>query len=185
MFEYLASAQASVNRINYRMQTIANNLGKDSPYYQNMLAKMDILFPDNIRYKDGVAGLSKPSELFKNPESNQNLQNFDKELKTWGEIKKQYEEPYERYKEEQEFFGNGKEVDTFQGFINLVMDIPRALSYLYPTQTDDQKKAVEIMKTKGRRKTYDELQEVVTLAGKSANTKPTIDSFANYWQPRE
>ena len=70
---------------------------------------------------------------------------------------------YEKYKEQEQSFR--KEPVPISSFISSMISLPDAIKYLYPTNTEDKKKAVEIMKEKGRRKTYAELQEVIRLSG--------------------
>lgn len=162
-FEYLASVQSAVRRFNYRMETLSANLGQNSPIIEGYKAKMDVLFPDNYRLKDGVPQLMKPQEIYNNPDLNQWLENIDEEVPTWGGLKKEFEGEYEKYKEQEQFFR--KEPVPISSFISSMISLPDAIKYLYPTNTEDKKKAVEIMKEKGRRKTYAELQEVIRLSG--------------------
>ena len=162
-FELLASVQSAVRRFNYRMETLSANLGQNSPIIEGYKAKMDVLFPDNYRMKDGVPQLMKPQEIYNNPDLNQWLEYIDQEVPTWGSLKKEFEPEYETYKEQEEFFK--QEPVSINNFISSMISLPDALKFIYPTDTDDKKKAVEIMRQKGQRKTYAELQEVIRLSG--------------------
>jgi hypothetical protein len=180
MFEYLAQAQSAVRRINDRIITLSKKLGSNSDIVSNLASKMEVLFPDNIRYKNGIPQLYSPSSLYKDEEYNTDLETFDKEFKTWGMYKKEYEPRYEKYREEQEFFK--KEPVSQSEFIQQQERLPQALVYMYSSKTDEASEALEIMRIKHRRKTYDELNKVTELA--RAGMRNTLTERANNYLTR-
>lgn len=161
MFEYLAQAQSAVRRINDRLQKLTEHFGSSSKIVQNAISELDVILGDNLRYKDGVAQLHTPFEIYKNEDMNRALESADKTLKTWGEYRKEYEKDYIKYQEQAEFLGD--DVAKIEDYINTMTDLSNALEWLYPVDTDGKKQAVKIMQTKGRKKTYTELSKVVNL----------------------
>lgn len=161
MFEYLAQAQSAVRRINDRLQKLTEHFGSSSKIVQNAISELDVALGDNLRYKDGVAQLHTPSEIYKDEDMNRALESADKSLKTWGEYRKEYEKGYTEYKEQGDFLGD--EVASIEDYINTMSDLSSALEWLYPSDTDGKKQAVEIMRIKGRKKTYAELIKVINL----------------------
>jgi len=161
MFEYLAQVQSAVRRINDRLQKLTGHFGSSSRIVQNAISELDVLLGDNLRYKDGVAQLHTPSEIYKDEDMNRALESADKNIKTWGEYRKEYEKGYTEYKEQAEFFGD--EVAKIGDYINTMEDLSNALEWLYPADTDGKKQAIKIMQTKDRRKTYAELSKVINL----------------------
>jgi hypothetical protein len=180
MFEYLAQAQSAVRRINDRINTLSKKLGSDSDIVNNLASRIEVLFPDNIRYKNGIPQLYQPSSLYKDVEYNTDLETFDKEFKTWGMYKKEYENRYKKYQEEQEFFR--KEPVTQAEFIQQQERLPQALVYMYSSNTEEASKAIEIMRTKYRRKTYDELNNATELA--MSGMRNTLTEKANNYLTR-
>lgn len=159
MFEYLAQVQSAVRRINDRLQKLTEHFGYSSRIVQNAISGLDIILDDNLRYKDGVVQLHTPSEIYKDEDKNRALEIADENIKTWGEHRKIFEKGYTEYKEQAEFFG--EEVVEIEDYIRTKSDLNYALEWLYPTDTDGKKQAIEIMKIRGRKKTYDELNKVI------------------------
>lgn len=163
MFEYLEQAQSALRRINSRMVTLAKNLGSDSDIVNNLASKMDVLLGSNLRYKDNVPQLFKPSEIFADPDKLKALQNIDETIVTWGDLRKAYEKPYEAYKEESAFF---KEKPIPIGsFVQKMENLPEAIREIDTKgnrpKNDAQAKAIALLKEKGRKKTYSELFTVL------------------------
>lgn len=190
MFEYLAQVQSAVRRINYRMQTLVDNLGYDNRLVGNMASKMQILFGDNMRFKDGKPQLFKPSEIYNDEELRQNIYEFDRDLKTWGAYKKQFSEDYEAYKKEyadyvSEMRKNKVKPSDIEKplsmgeFISEIEELPQALVFMYSSRYEESEKAIQIMKTSGRRKTYGELRQAVKLA-KSGEQKRLQEVAGSY-----
>ena len=180
MFEYLAQAQSAVRRINDRIKTLSEKLGSNSDIVSNLASKIEVAFPENVRYKNGVPQLYSPSTLFKDEEYNTELETFDKEFKTWGMYKKEYENRYKKYEEQQNFFR--EEAVSQAEFIQQQERLPEALVYMYSSQTDEASKAIEIMRIKGRRKTYDELNKATELA--MSGMRKTLTETANNYLTR-
>lgn len=200
MFEYLSQVQSAVRRINDRMKAIAEHMGTDSKYYQNYQSKIDILLPFNNRYKDGVIGLYNPKEIFTNIDNNINIERLDKELKSWGELKKEYrqgykeyEKGYQKYHERQVRAGlTDKDIKSkmpLETYIENMQNLSDALAYLYSVEGTDgksnaiksrQKKATEQlnkMRKKNKRK-YATINQTIRVANELKNEINT-----EYWQP--
>ena len=160
MFEYLASVQSAVRRFNDRMMNISKNLGKDSSIIEDITAKLDVLFPGNYRFKDGVPQLVRPAEIYKDADMSAELYNLDKEVPTWGEIRKSFESQYEAYAEQEKFFK--QEPVSIQRFIKTMQSLPEAITIASEQDVTD---ALAILREKGRRKTYAELENVVRIVG--------------------
>ena len=161
MFEYLAQVQSAVRRLNYRLETLSNNVGKDSPIVQKIMSEVDLYFDGNYRFKNGVAQLVKPQQIYNDEDMNKALQHLDRTVKTWGDYKREYEKEYEHYKEQAEFFG-----DTpvpIGEFINVYANVDKIMEWMYPTDTAEKEKALNIMQQKGRRKSYEELASVIKM----------------------
>ena len=91
MYEYLASVQSAVRRFNDRVKSLAKNFGENSAVMNKIKVSVDVFLKDNLRYKDGVPQIYKPSDIFGDDEKMKALQHLDESLKTWGEYRKQYE----------------------------------------------------------------------------------------------
>lgn len=156
MYEYLASVQSAVRRINQRMQTLADKFGANSSMLWNYKAEIDVLLPDNYRYKKGVIQISNPADIFGDEEKMKAVESLEQKVKTWGSLKKEYEKGYEKYVEEQKFF-NSKVVDM-PDFIQTMENIHHALEISDSEQLPQD--ALDILRVKDRRNTYDELNQV-------------------------
>ena len=64
MYEYLASVQSAVRRVNERIKTLAEKFGDNSAVVNKVKTQLDVLMPDNMRYKDGLVQIGKPSDIF-------------------------------------------------------------------------------------------------------------------------
>ena len=154
MFEYLSQVQSAVRRFNDRMQTLAKNLGTSDLYYQKMQAKADALFGDNMRYKDGVVGLKNPSQIFKDDEMNDILEQIDKDFTTYGELKKEfaeYKKDYKMYEEKSAI----PEIKDIKAFSQWKTDFPEKLKSMY-NDGNLSEKALEILHRS--KKSYADLQ---------------------------
>ena len=160
MYELLASVQSAVRRFNDRMKQIAKNMGADSPIIEGVKAKIDLFFPGQYRFTDGVPQLMKPAQIFKNAEMNQALVDLDENVPTWGEVRKSFESQYENYVEQERFFGG--EPVGIQQFIKTLYTLPESIVVASEQNITD---ALEILKVKGRRKTYAELATVQKIVG--------------------
>lgn len=163
-FKFLSTVQTLVKRFNSRIKSLAKQFGKDSSIVQDIASKMDVLTPNNYRFKDGIPQMTRPSDFFKNEELSKQLQDMLDTTPTYKELRSEYKEQYQQYSEQEKFFGN-KPISE-KKFIVTMQSLPSAISWLYPTNSKEQKKALAIMKEKGRRKTYAELQKVVNLSGR-------------------
>ena len=167
MFELLSSVQFSAQRINYRLKTLYDKLGPNNSLVEDLTAKLDILLPDNYRFKNGVPQIIKPGQIYKDAELNKNLYGLESEIPTWQTVKNRFAKSYEEYLAEPEEFESDVKI-TLEQYINVNMDLPRALSVLYANDPEAYARAgLNIMHIKGRRKTYEELQRAITDANKS------------------
>lgn len=155
MFEYLASAQSAVNRINYNMKQIKDVFGADSDIYQNYQVKIDTYFGENPEVvKGNYDGLRMPSKIFNDTDLNDRLEKLEQELPRVGDMKREYnkkkarhereiksiEEQHEdspywtKYQEGQaDLFGI--DVD-FPTYVEVMSGLPDALAWLYDNKSD-------------------------------------------------
>jgi hypothetical protein len=171
-YEYLASVQSAVRRINDRLKSISNKLGSESQLLQNFESLIDVALKDNTRFKGNLLQIHTPSDIFNDPEKMEALKKIEDAIPTWQDIKKQYEPAYEKYKESDDvqFLDEAPDIETF---IDVHVNLPQALVYMYPVVNDDLQKAVEIMHIKGRRKTYEELNDAIDYATKGRQKATT------------
>lgn len=167
MFEYLSQVQSAVRRFNDRMQTLANNLGTNDLQYKRMEAKIDALFTENMVYKNGVANLKMPKDIFTDPEKNEILEEIDQDFKTYGQLKKEFEAYKRDYKtyDEKSAIPEIENIQTFSNWLDELPDKIRKISkgeIVSPT-------ALEILKESD--KTYADLQRVSQYADASIKRK--------------
>ena len=158
-----AEVQSAVNRINSRIRTAQAHFGSDSKIVQDMYTKLDLLIPQaNLRYNaDGVLQIARPYELFKNADAHEIIYNFDNsDIKTYGDIKAEYQKSYEHYRES-EFFDEDV-IDDIDAFIIFGSELMDALYWAYENKdTPEGMEIIEIMSQK--QKTYGDLQQVISL----------------------
>lgn len=158
-----AEVQSTVNRINSRIRTARAHFGEDSKIVQDMYTKLDLLIPqENLRYNaDGVLQIARPYDLFKNSDAHEVIYNFDtQDIKTYGDIKAEYQKSYEHYRES-EFFDEDV-IDDIDAFIIFGSELMDALYWAYENKdTPEGMEIIEIMSQK--QKTYGDLQRVITL----------------------
>lgn len=156
MYEYLASVQSAVRRINERLQTLSGKFGANSSMLWEYKAKIDVLLPENYRYKNGVVQISMPSDIYGDQEKMDALEEIENTVQTWQQYKEQYQTAYDKYKSETEFFDT-KHADMPE-FITTMENVHNALASADSEQLPSD--ALEILKVKDRRNTYAELQQV-------------------------
>lgn len=158
-----AEVQSAVNRINSRIRTASAHFGEDSKIVQDMYTKLDLLIPqENLRYNaDGVLQIARPYDLFKSSDVHEVIYNFDtQDIKTYGDIKADYQKSYEHYKES-EFFDEDV-IDDIDAFIIFGSELMDALYWAYENKdTPEGMEIIEIMSQK--QKTYGDLQQVISL----------------------
>jgi hypothetical protein len=170
MFEYLEQAQSAVRRINYRIERLAEELGAHSPIVEDYTAQLDLLFGGNLRFRDGVPQLHHPAQIFKDASMRASLENMDETIKSWGDIKKEWEKPYQEAQESEPF---GQPID-FKKFINVSMNLPTLLGN-YAASDQLPSEALEILSVKGRKNTYDELDKVIDILRRDEIDIPFFD----------
>lgn len=158
-----AEVQSAVNRINSRIRTAREHFGEDSKIVQDMYTKLDLLIPqENLRYNaEGVLQIARPYDLFKNSDAHEVIYNFDtQDIKTYGDIKAEYQKSYEHYRES-EFFDEDV-IDDIDAFIIFGSELMDALYWAYENKdTPEGMEIIEIMSQK--QKTYGDLQQVISL----------------------
>lgn len=159
MYEYLASVQSAVRRINERLQTLSGKFGANSSMLWDYKSTIDVLLPDNYRYKNGVIQISMPSDIFGDQEKMNALEEIENTVQTWQQYKEQYQTAYDKYKSETEFFDT-KTADMPE-FITTMENVHNALSSADSEQLPTD--ALEILKVKDRRNTYAELEQVAEI----------------------
>lgn len=155
MFEYLASVQSAVNRVNYNMKQLKETFGKDSAIYNEMQTKIDILFgyaPSTV--KGNNDGLRLPSTIFKDEDLTRALEKLDKEMPRVGDLSAEYRarqrerqqavEDVQRHGAASQYYDEytlisedlfGIDVD-FKTYVNIRQKLPNALSWLYDNKAD-------------------------------------------------
>lgn len=166
-----AEVQSAVNRINSRIRTAEEHFGADSKIVQDMYTKLDLLIPQkNLRYNaDGVMQIARPYDLFKNSDVHEIIYNFDtQDIKTYGDIKADYQKPYEHYLSSTdigEFIEMSDLDDVFMNideYIVFMSELMDALHWAY--EHPDTPEGIEINRIMSQtRKSYAELQNVVKL----------------------
>ena len=158
-YEYLASVQSAVRRVNERIRTLSKHFGSTSPIVDDITAKIDVILRDNYRFKDGLPQVILPSDIYGDYEKMQALKELDEGIKTWGQYRKQYNDAYKQYKEEQEFFN--EDVSSMGDYIKTMESLTDALRDIASEQLPDE--ALQILRTKGKRNTYAELSKVADI----------------------
>lgn len=160
MYEYLASVQSAVRRINERLQTLSGKFGANSSMLWDYKAKIDVLLPENYRYKNGVVQISMPSDIFGDQEKMSALEEIENTVQTWQQYKEQYQKSYDTYKSEQEFF-EGQKIADMPDFISTMENVHNVLSTVDSDQLP--RDALEILRVKERQNTYFELEQVAEI----------------------
>lgn len=164
MYEYLASVQSAVRRFNERAKTLAKNFGENSAVMNKIKVSVDVFFKDNLRYKDGVPQIFKPSDIYGDDEKMKALQYLDEHLKTWGDYRRQYENEYTGYIEEGQDILKYKDTSDKLGFSDFIQTMENIDKALRETPSEDMpERALAIMKKTGARKTYKELFYVYNI----------------------
>lgn len=156
MYEYLASVQSAVRRVNSRIETLASHFGTNSAIVNNVYSKVEVLLGDNLRYKDGVIQLGKPSDIYGDEEKMKALESLEESITTWGEYRSKYEGEYMDYASETD----GDKL-SLPDFIQTMQNLDRALREVPSDEMP--KEALDIMRIKGRKKTYNELFQVAKI----------------------
>lgn len=168
MYEYLASVQSAVRRINDRFMQLSKRLGNDNSIVQKFASQVDMFLTNNYRLKNGVVQITRPSDIYNDPEKMQALENIENDMPTWGALRKEAEKSYEKYVEQEKFFNTPEEdIVGIEDFVKTFTQIPDALSYMYANPDNKTDTALQIMHIKGRRKTYRELAQAIDLANQS------------------
>ena len=161
-----AEVQSAVNRINSRIRTASAHFGDDSKIVQDMYTKLDLLIPqENLRFNaDGVLQIARPYDLFKNADAHEVLYNFDNtDIKTYGDIKAEYQKGYDSFKESSEFFESDIRASmSIDDFITTFSTLSDALQWAYDySDTAEGQSILTIMQQS--KKTYSDLQDVINL----------------------
>ena len=161
-----AEVQSAVNRINSRIRTAEEHFGSDSKIVQDMYTKLDLLIPqENLRYNaDGVLQIARPYDLFKNSDAHEVIYNFDKtDIKTYGDIKAEYQKGYDSFRESSEFFepsvGASMSIDDFITTFSTLAD---ALQWAYDYSDSPEGQGILTIMQQSK-KTYGDLQAVINL----------------------
>lgn len=164
-----AEVQSATNRINDRIRTAVEHFGTDSKIVQDMYSKLDVMIPQsNIRYnKDGIMQIARPYDLYKQTDIHQNIHMLDSsDIKTYGEIKSEYQQAYDTYAEEQRFFDS--EPIDIDDYIDISSNILDMLHWAYENQnTEAGQQIIDIMRKKGGH-TYQDLMQVRSLYNQGA-----------------
>ncbi len=156
-----AEVQSASNRINNRIKTAVEHFGTDSKQVQNMYTQLDLLIPqENLRYnKDGILQISKPYQLYQNSDVHEALFQLDKGgIKTYQQIKSEYEAGYQSYRaSQQDFFVEDEDIGFSDGgmldideYIEIFSNLPDILTWAYDNQSlEEAQEIIDIAKQKG------------------------------------
>lgn len=174
-FDSGARFTSAVNRINSRLKTIGNRIGKLSRTYQKYSAEISANIPfEYQRFSNGILQIGKPKRLYN--EGDLDIEKFisitDTDMETYGDIKNEYLPKYEQLKqkfEEENAQGFGDvatgEDFTLDEFIRANEELDNSLPVLYDNiKSDEVNEALDVMHITGRRKTYKELNGVIDVA---------------------
>lgn len=144
--------QNATRNINRRIERVAENLGTDSPIYQDYQKQLEYLFPDNIVMKDGVVQLVRPAQLNLTDLNQLNIEGI-------AQIEKGLRQSYKQYKKE-----SGDDI-SLRDYINAQSNITQNLGALYEQykNAEHQKlvnKAREVMQQKGEKKTHKQIVSI-------------------------
>lgn len=162
-----AEVQSAVNRINNRIQTAVKHFGSESKIVQDMYSKIDALIPiQNQRYNaNGVLQIAKPYQLYRDTDLHQTIENLDKsDIKTYGEIKAEYQKSYDRYVESE------ADVMSIDNFITVVDGLSDVLQWAYNNQdSEEAQKIIDIMRQP--KNTYSDFVMVTDLYTQGVNNE--------------
>lgn len=154
-YTFLHTVQTMAKRFNDRMTKIVKELGADSPIVERFKTKLDVLFPDNYAMKGSVPKIINPAQIYNDEQMNDDFYNLMQDVPTWTDIKQTYKADYDEYISKFE----SKDAPTFPQFIADMESIPQLLTWVYNVDTDDTKKALEIMRKK--EKSYKDLHDFI------------------------
>ena len=154
MFEYLASVQSAVNRLNYNMKQIKDAFGADSDIYQNYQVKIDTYFGNKPEVvKGNYDGLRMPSKIFNDDALNDRLEKLDQELPRVGDMKREYNKKKARHEREIQSIEEQQEASPywskyqegqadlfgidvdFPTYVHVMSGLPDALAWLYDNKS--------------------------------------------------
>lgn len=149
----LTIVQNAVERINYRIEKLTDALGVNNPIVEEIRNQVDFWLSDNYFERDEYMRISKPSEILNDPEKLEALQKLDENIPTWRQVKEEFTPEYIEALDKSEKPSDVGGIDTF---IRVATGLPKALATKYESL-----KANETMHITGRKKTYEELAEVL------------------------
>jgi hypothetical protein len=131
-----------------------------------MYTKLDLLIPqENLRYNaDGVLQIARPYDLFKNADAHEVIYNFDThDIKTYGDIKAEYQKGYDSFRESSEFFDSSVGASmSIDDFITTFSTLADALQWAYDYSDSPEGQSILTIMQQSK-KTYSDLQDVINL----------------------
>lgn len=180
-YGFLSTVQTVVRRLNGRVETLVKNLGADSPVIKDIGAQYDLYFRNNYAFKGDTPVLKRPAEIYNDKDMSDKLQELERNIKTYAELKKSYKGKYETYKEQAKFFKvKPKDINTFMSEME---GIDRSFDWIYQTLSPEAKVELKRKKDakkqlkkftleekggkrkKGQKMTYEDMRELVRTAG--------------------
>lgn len=149
----LTIVQNAVERVNYRIEKLTDALGVNNPIVEDIRNQVDFWLSDNYFERGDYMRVSKPGEILDDPEKLEALQKLDENIPTWRQVKEEFTMEYKEALEKSEEPSDIGGIDTF---IRVTTGLPKALATKYEAL-----KANETMHITGRKKTYEELAEVL------------------------
>lgn len=140
---------------NRRMDAIAKAVGTDSRIYRDQANKiLNSVPPEFTREVNGVLHMVKPKQMEQAGVTYGDIPT----IKTWQDIKQGYKQGWKEMKE-----STGEDIslsEYIQEQVQLIEDLP-----LLYGNSEKAAEGLKIMQIKGRRKTWEEIEQVKTIQG--------------------
>jgi HKD family nuclease len=108
--------------------------------------------------------IARPYDLFKNSDAHEVIYNFDNtDIKTYGDIKAEYQKGYNSFKESSEFFESDiRSAMSIDDFITTFSTLADALQWAYDYSDSPEGQSILTIMQQSK-KTYSDLQDVINL----------------------
>lgn len=172
--------EKDVKRINERINEVAKAFGTDSYAYSQWYSALKLALPEKYRQtsKHGIIQVKRSKELYLQSEHNKIAMGIKRLLgmKTKGELmkeaKKSLIEEGEKKPTRQDIQEQAKKIDLVNTFVSEHED-------MFYIEKQGNKEVYDIIHTRGRKKTYNELKKIIDAYNKAKGAgKMFSDVFA-------
>lgn len=174
--------EKDVKRINERINEVAKLVGTNSYAYNQWYSAIKSVIPGKYRAtsKHGIMQIARNKDFYRTANQKKTIQAVQRLLgmKTAGQLKKQAKQSLKdegtKKPTTQEIEDRVKAIDETNSFVNDNRD----MFYIDPKKS---KRAYDIAHIKGRRKSYDEMEELISIYKKITSTgdTPTDNIFGD------